>query len=152
MKSRLEDLLATADRQLAAGSYDAAIDNYRTALGEPGAGASRVAEKLAGACRVRGIVPPTPETPAPAPVEAPVVAAPTEQMVEATVEPPPAQQAIEPPSFQLLEDNAALQASRRDEYPYVEVKPISILNPTLPPETPGDKIVEAIVSVIEFFS
>ena len=53
MKSRLEDLIATADRQLASNSYDAAIDTYRTALGEAGAVEAGVESRLQAACRAR---------------------------------------------------------------------------------------------------
>src|SRR5580704_1462136 len=66
MRSRLDDLIATADRQLASRSYDAAIDTYRTALGEPGAAEAGVEELLESACRARddarGIVRPPPPT------------------------------------------------------------------------------------------
>jgi hypothetical protein len=156
MKSRLEDLLATADRQLATRSYDAAIDNFRTALAEPGAADAGVQARLDAACRIRdearGIAPPPLEEALP---PAPIAVKPVVEVAAAPVPQPlaPAEQtAIEPPSFELLEDNPALRASRRDEYPYVEVQPISILNPTLPPETPGDKLVDALVSVFKFFS
>ena len=150
MKSRLEDLLATADRQLAAGSYAAAIDNYRTALSEPGADEAGVQAKLDAA---RGIVRPSAEAPAPIPAEPPAVVA-MEPAVEALIEPPaPVEQIpIEPPAFQLIDDNPAILERPRRETSYVEPPPISILNPQLPPEKPSDKIVDAIVSVIEFFS
>lgn len=158
MKSRLEDLLATADRQLANRSYEAAIDNYRTALGEPGADEAGVQAKLDAACRMRdgarGIAPPTMDAPVSVALE-PVVIAAAEPAVEVTIAPPPApadETPIEPPSFQLIEDNPAFLEGPRRGNDYVESPPISILNPTLPPETPGDKIVDAIVSVIEFFS
>lgn len=55
MRTRLEDLIATADRQLASRSYDAAIDTYRTALAEPGAAEAGVAERLEAACGARDL-------------------------------------------------------------------------------------------------
>lgn len=72
MRSRLDDLIATADRQLASRSYDAAIDTYRMALSEPGAAEAGVGDRLEAACRARdearGIVRPV-EAPAPPKVE-----------------------------------------------------------------------------------
>ena len=69
MRSRLEDLIVTADRQLASRSFDAAVDTLRTALGEPGAIEAGVEDRLEAARRARdescGIVRPAPiSTPA----------------------------------------------------------------------------------------
>lgn len=60
LEGRLKDLITTADRQLAAGSYDAAIDTYQTALAEVPADAGadvrgEVEGRLAAACRAREI-------------------------------------------------------------------------------------------------
>jgi hypothetical protein len=67
MRSRLEDLIVTADLQLASRSFDAAVDTLRTALGEPGAAEAGVAGRLEGAClardEARGIVRPAPMQP-----------------------------------------------------------------------------------------
>ena len=117
MKSRLEDLIATADRQLASNSYDAAIDTYRTALGEAGAVEAGVDSRLQAACRARdearGVVgltapltaetvepplarqlEPVPREPDTGPNEAPSLRPKAE-----TVEPPPAWQlGQEPPA------------------------------------------------------
>ena len=87
MKSRLDDLVATADRQLASRSYDAAVDTFRMALGEPGAAEAGVGERLEAACQARdaarGFVRPV-EAPAPPKVEmaAPPVETPAEPRVE----------------------------------------------------------------------
>ena len=152
MRTRLEDLIATADRQLASRSYDAAIDTYRTALGEPGATEAGVMDRLEAACRVRdealGIVRAV-ETPAPPPVEPPVeLAAPPAietgpvPVPEPEPAPTPQRQAafrtIEPPAFHLIEDDPSMlerpsQDSRdRDRYADIEVR--SILDPTPAPE------------------
>ena len=57
LEGRVRDLLSTADRQLAAQSYDAAIDTYRTALAElsneSAAARTDVAGRLAAAGRAR---------------------------------------------------------------------------------------------------
>jgi TonB family protein len=57
LEGRVRDLLSTADRQLAAQSYDAAIDTYRTALAElsndSAAVRTDVEERLAAAVRAR---------------------------------------------------------------------------------------------------
>ena len=53
MEGRLRDLVSTADRQLAAKSYDAAIDTYRTALAEPDAVGADIEARLEVACRAR---------------------------------------------------------------------------------------------------
>src|SRR5580692_9264012 len=118
MRSRLDDLIATADRQLASRSYDAAIDTYRTALSEPGAAEASVEELLEAACRARdearGIVRPPPPSVAIAAI------APVETVAEMPVEPrpepepsPPQPAAIdekprEPPRFLLVEDDPAM--------------------------------------------
>jgi hypothetical protein len=144
MRSRLEDLIITAERQLAARSYEAAIDTYRTALLEPGATEMGVDERLEAACRrrdeARGIVRPAPvpappaATPAATPVE---IAPPTVQMV-AEPEPEPApveERPIEPPSFHLIEDDPSrLENFGRQAYP--EVETISILDPKPLPQDP----------------
>jgi hypothetical protein len=144
MRTRLEDLIATADRQLASRSYDAAIDTYRTALGEPGATEAGVMDRLEAACRVRdealGIVRAV-ETPVPPPAEVPleVAAVPaieTAPVPEPEPAPTPQRQAafrtIEPPAFHLIEDDPSIleRPSRdyRDRYADIEVR--SILDPT----------------------
>src|SRR5580698_2493280 len=113
MRSRLDDLIATADRQLASRSYDAAIDTYRTALSEPGSGEASVEELLEAACRARdearGIVRPPPPV-----VE--IATPPVERAIplEPQPEPEPAPQAvlddspIAPPRFSLVEDDPAM--------------------------------------------
>src|ERR1700684_4356701 len=97
MRTRLDDLIATADRQLASRSYDAAIDTYRTALGEGGAAEAGIEERLEAACRTRdearGIVRPV-EPPAPPKVE--------------TAEPPE-----EPPADLRMEPKPSLTALSR---------------------------------------
>jgi hypothetical protein len=153
MRTRLEDLLATADRQLASRSYDAAINTYRTALTEPGAAEAGVEERLEAACRVRdearGIVrqeePPAPpeEAPEAAPVPEPappVVDIQPEPRPEPAPEPAPEpvieSRPVEPPAFALLEPEMfETRASR--EYP-LEVENLSILHPTPAPEEPED--------------
>lgn len=145
MRTRLDDLIATAERQLASRSYDAAIDTYRTALGEPGAVEAGVEERLEKACRVRdearGIVriaeAPTPTLPLVAEMPAP----PPEPRVEPAHEPEPApakqvlvdSRPIEPPSFHLIEDDPSmLERPRWDRYIEYDVR--SILDPTPPPD------------------
>jgi hypothetical protein len=84
--------MATADRQLASRSYDAAIDTYRTALGEPGAAEAGVEARLEAACRIRdearGIVRPVEPSapPAPEPPKTEVAELPSEPLVEQRVE------------------------------------------------------------------
>jgi len=148
MRSRLDDLIATADRQLASRSYDAAIDTYRTALSEPGAVEASVEELLELACLARddarGIVRPLPPTVemAAMPVEA-VAVMPVEPQAEP--EPAPAQPVVipvviddrpmEPPRFSLVEDDPAiLERFERERYPKLEVENLSILHPTPPPQ------------------
>jgi TonB family protein len=58
LEGRVRDLVSTADRQLAAQSYDAAIDTYRTALAELSSDAAAavragIEERLASAGRAR---------------------------------------------------------------------------------------------------
>jgi hypothetical protein len=142
MRSRLDDLLANGARQLASESYEAAIDTYRTALGEQGASEAGVEELLESACRrrdeARGIVPPPEPVAAPAlsrvgePVESPA-AAPAEQPPQ--LEPDPVPQTvvvdptIEPPRFLLAQDAPSiLEECRREPY-HMEVERLSILNP-----------------------
>lgn len=151
MRSRLEDLLATAERQLAARSYDAAIDTYRTALAESGATEARVEELLEAACRardeargiVRAVGPPAP------PVEPPVVEMAVPPPIEPAPVPVPAPPApvdgrpIEPPAFHLIEDDPSilyeddpsiLERPRQDRYAEIDV--LSILDPTPAPKAP----------------
>ena len=146
MRSRLEDLIATADRQLAGRSYDAAIDTYRTALLEPGAADAGVEQQLETACRARdearGIVQPAPpvivETAAPAvePTAEPEPAPPTEA---ATADDRP----TDPPAFPLIE---------RPERKYpLEVERISILNPEPLPEDPDPLIGARILVAVAIF-
>jgi hypothetical protein len=93
MRTRLDDLIATADRQLASRSYDAAVDTYRMALGEPGAAEAGVGDRLEAACRARdearGIVRPV-EAPAPPKAEmaVPPAAPPAELRMDAEPSPP----------------------------------------------------------------
>jgi hypothetical protein len=154
MASRLEDLLSTGDKQLASRAYDAAIDTYRTALGEAGAAEAGVEARLQAACEARdgarGVVrPPEPEPPA-AP-QAETAAAPVEPPAEPKVEMPAEPSApvadnrpVEPPSFQLIEDYPP--ALERPEPPeYVEPKPLSILDTTPPPEEPDQALIMRIV-------
>ena len=142
MTSRLDDLLATAERQLASHSYDAAIDTYRTALGEPGAAESGVAQLMEAACRVRdearGIVPAV-ET---APAESPPPRLDSEREPEPVREDPqpePAPQPIrenrptEPPTFHLLEPEPFAER-REGGPPPLDVENLSILHPAAPPE------------------
>jgi hypothetical protein len=138
MRTRLDDLIATAERQMASHSYDAAIDTYRTALGEPGAVEAGVEQRLERACRVRdeerGVVR-FAEAPAPPlPLVASMPAPPPEPRVELDPEPEPAcapqvfdDRPIEPPSFHLVEDDPSmLERFGRKEYP-LEVEKLSIL-------------------------
>jgi hypothetical protein len=156
MRSRLEDLIATAERQLAARSHDAAIDTYRTALLEPGAAEAGIEEKLDAARRTRdearGVMPPAPVPPPPAPADT-EVALPTAQTVS---EPEPAptpveERPIEPPSFHLIEDDpSVLERPDRESYE-TEVEKLSILNPKAPPGDP-DRLLGAriLVAVLIF--
>ena len=147
MGSRLDDLIATAGRQLASQSYDAAIDTYRTAAGEPGAAEAGIEEKLAAACRARdaarGVVRPVEPPPPPAaPVvemAAPPIELPAQSQPEPKPEPEPApvvasdDRPIEPPAFHLIEDDPPiLERPRRDRYAEIDVR--SILDPTPAPE------------------
>ena len=143
MRTRLEDLLATADRQLGSRSYDAAIDSYRTALAEPGAAEAGVEDRLEAACRARdealGIVRPV-EPPPRAEPEAPESAPPPvdvqpEPPAEAPPEPMIGSRLVEPPAFELLEPEPYERRGPR-EYP-LEVERLSILDPIpAPPEEP----------------
>jgi hypothetical protein len=146
MRSRLQDLIATADRQLASRSYDAAIDTYRTAMGEPGAVEAGIQEHLEAACRTRdaalGVarpVEPPPEMPAPppAPLPEPPVVEMTEPDVESRPTPlPPAvvdDRPIEPPSFHLIEDDPPI-FERAQPHSYEGPEPLSILDPKPPAE------------------
>ncbi len=142
----MDDLIATADRQLASRSYEAAIDTYRTAAGEPGAAEAGIEEKLEAACRgrdtARGVVRPVaPPEPPPAPVAevAPPIELPAEPRQEPEPEPEPAPAAaiddrpVEPPAFYLIEDDPSmLERPRRDRYAEIDVR--SILDPTPAPE------------------
>jgi hypothetical protein len=143
MRSRLEDLIATADRQLASRSFDAAIDTYRTALSEPGAVEAGIAKRLEAACRTRdaalGVVRPVeqpPELP-----EAPPAPLPELPVVEMTKEPrpelPPPElvdnRPIEPPSFHLIEDDPPV-FERPQPQSYESPEPLSILDPKPPAE------------------
>jgi hypothetical protein len=173
MASRLEDLLTTGDKQLASQAYEAAIDTYRTALGEAGAAEARVEARLQDACRARdaarGVVPRRePELPAPPQPE--MAAAPAEPKVEKPAEPPAPPQAemaaapvqpkldlpaeppapatddrpVEPPSFQLIEDfPPALERPERSEY--VAPKLLSILDSTPPAKEPDQALIMRIV-------
>ena len=153
MKTRLEDLIATAERQLASRSYDAAVDTYRTALSEPGAAEAGVEERLDAACRTReearGMVRPV-EAPAPLMPPAPpappaqeiapadIPAAPP-QRVEPKPEPAPQPvepfRTIEPPSFRLLEPDEAEMMDRRDPQDYrQDIEKLSIIDPQPLPE------------------
>ena len=139
MRTRLEDLIAAAERQLASRSYDAAIDTYRTALSEPGAAEAGVEDRLAAACGVRdearGIVrpveapaPPAPSPPPPPPLEI----APPPALAPLPVEP---FRTIEPPSFQLLEPDEAEMMERPGRQDYQqEVERLSIIDPQPLPE------------------
>ena len=134
MRTRLEDLIAAAERQLASRSYDAAIDTYRTALSEPGAAEAGVEDRLAAACRVRdearGIVrpggapaPPAPSPPPPPPLEIAASPSPSPLPVEPF-------RTIEPPTFQLLEPDEAELMERRGRQDYrQEVERLSIIDP-----------------------
>lgn len=155
MRTRLEDLIATAERQLASRSFDAAIDTYRTALSEPGAAEAGVEERLDAACRTRdearGIVrpveAPAPAAPAPpAPLMPPaqevapadIPAAPP-QRVEPKPEPAPQPvepfRTIEPPSFRLLEPDEAEMMDRPDRQDYQQdIEKLSIIDPQPLPE------------------
>ncbi|MEI9974404.1 MAG: hypothetical protein WDO73_21580 [Ignavibacteriota bacterium] len=146
MRSRLEDLIATAERQLASRSYDAAIDTYRTAWNEDGAAAgveSRLDAAYQARDEARGIVRRV-EVLMPPPMPAPVPD--IEAAAHPDTAPPPPSPApvidarpIEPPSFSLIEaDDYTLARAERREYP-LEVERLSILHPTAPPpasETP----------------
>jgi len=143
VRSRLEDLLATAERQLAARSYDAAIDTCRTALNEPGAAEAGVQERLGAACRVRdearGIVRPVEAPALPVEIAAPPVEPPAE--TPADPEPPPAPlpvepfRTIEPPSIKLHQPDVVATIERQDFPDYqLEVEKLSILHPSPAPE------------------
>jgi hypothetical protein len=135
----LEDLIATAGRQLAARSFDAAIDTYRTALSEPGAAEAGVEERLDAACRARdearGVV---------RPVEAPIPSAPSPPPtppIEIAPPPAPAPQpvksfrTIEPPTFRLLEPDEAEIIDRRGRQDYQQdIEKLSIIDPQPLPE------------------
>jgi hypothetical protein len=146
MRSRLEDLIATAERQLASRSYDAAIDNLRTSLSEPGAAEADVEARLVAACRVRdearGIV---------VPIQVPIPAPAIEQAVEtqlnvqrepelAPLAPPPIvdEPPIEPPSFSLIAaDTYTFERPQQEQKQYqMEVEKLSILDPKPLPEGP----------------
>jgi len=151
VRTRLEDLIVTAERQLAARSYDAAIDTYRTAMSEPGAAEAGVEERLDAACRVRdeacGIVrpveapmPPAPSPPPPAQEIAPadIPVAPPQSVGP---KPAPARQpvepfrTIEPPTFRLLEPDEAEMMDRRDPQDYRrDIEKLSIIDPQPLPE------------------
>jgi hypothetical protein len=144
MRSRLEDLIATADRQMAGRSYDAAIDTYRTALLELGAGEAGVEEQLETARRARdearGIVRPPPPPPAPAIVEtAPAVVVPIAEPEPAPLPEPSVQAAgaddrpIEAPAFDLIERPERVRH-------VIDVEQISILDPKPLPEDPDPLI------------
>jgi TonB family protein len=152
MASRLDDLISTGEKQLASRSYDAAIDTFRTALGEPGAVELDVAGRLDAACRARdaarGVVPLPAEPPAPPPkVElAPLpVEAPAERLVEPTPEPEAVDdRTIEAPAFHLIEDDPyMLERARRGQH--VEAERLSILDPTPLPEEPDRMQIARIV-------
>jgi hypothetical protein len=143
----LEDLIATAERQLAARSYDAAVDTYRTALSEPGAVEAGVEKLLDAAYRTRdearGIVRPVePPAPPPAPPAVEMAAPPMELPAEPQFQPVPEpirrapavdDRPIEPPAFHLIEDDPSiLERPRPDRYVEMDVR--SILNPTPAPE------------------
>jgi len=144
MRSRLEDLIATADRQLTARSYDAAIDTLRTALAEAGAVEAGVEERMEAVLRARdearGIVRAAPPPPAPV-VEmaeaAPIVEAQAEPQSEPEPTRPPVVpfRTIEPPRFASVQDDPArLERFDREQYPMLEVERLSILHPTAAPD------------------
>jgi hypothetical protein len=170
----LEDLIATADRQLASRSYDAAIDTYRTALGEPGAAEAAVAERLEAACGARDLAsvamrgagrpepprvdpePVRPEQPRidpePTPVEPRIDPKP-----EPPAEPPPdpetpptpmaVERPIEAPLFRLIEDDRSmLESPSRGQYP-MEMEKLSILDPNPLPEEKGDPMLMVRIAV-----
>lgn len=151
MKSRLDDLLATAEMQLASRSFDAAMDTYRTALTEPGAGEAGVPSLLAEARRLRDEargVAQSAEPPAP-PVETPAeqAASPAQPRIEPEPAPAPEDyRPIEPPAFHLIEDDPSMiESSRRGQY-VPDVEHLSILDPTpLPEEEPGPSPLARIV-------
>jgi len=133
VRTRLEDLIATAERQLASRSYDAAIDTYRTALKEPGAAEAGVEDPLAAANgvrdEVRGIARPV-EAPAPPPppLEIAPPLAPAPQPVERF-------RTIEPPTFQLLEPDEATMMERPGRPDYrQDIEKLSIIDPQPLPE------------------
>ena len=143
MKTRLEDLISTAERQLASRSYDAAIDTYRTAMGEPGAADAGVGEKLEAACRARdearGIVRPAPASVAveiaPPSVESPVPPRADPRPAPARAEEAPAKnEPIKPPSFYLVEDDPSRPELYRKEQNLDLQK---ILDTALQPEESG---------------
>jgi len=152
MPTRLQDLISTADKQLASRAYDAAIDTYRTALGEPGAVEEGVAGRLDAACRARdaarGVAPsaepPTPSITAPAP--APFAEPPAPSIMETVVAPParPAEPEpaplddgpIEPPAFHLIEDDPSILERPHREHSAEFERPLSILDPAPLPEEP----------------
>lgn len=153
MRSRLEDLIATANRQMAGRSYDAAIDTYRTALLEPGAAEAGVEERLEGACRARdearGIVRPAVPSPpviveAAAPAVAPIAEAEPAQLPEPQRQAAPADdRPAEPPPFHLIE---------RPERGFpTEVERISILNPEPLPEDPEPLVGARILVAVAIF-
>jgi len=156
MRSRLEDLIVTADRQLASRSFDAAIDTLRTASSEPGAAEAGVEERLESAYRARdealGI-----ERPAPPPVVeiAPVAPVPLELPVEAVPVPQPIAEEvvddspIEPPKFQLMEDEPfMIERPEHEQYPKLEVERLSILHPNPAPEPEPEVNPEAMKRVV----
>jgi hypothetical protein len=154
----LEDLIATAERQLASRSYDAAIDTYRTALSEPGAAEAGVEERLAAACHARdearGIVRPVeaPALPAPpAPPSQEIAPLPAQEIAPADIPAAPPQRVepkpksapkpvepfrtIEPPTFRLLEPDEAETMERRDPQDYRrDIEKPSIIDPQPLPE------------------
>jgi hypothetical protein len=155
MASRLEDLLTTGDKQLASLAYEAAIDTYRTALGEAGAAEAGVEARLQAACEARdaarGVVRYREPEPAPVPPQAETAATALELPAEPEVQipaVPPAPGAdsrpVEPPSFQLIE-NYSPALERPQPSAYVEPKPLSILDSTPAPDGPDQAMIMRIV-------
>jgi hypothetical protein len=139
VRTRLEDLIATAERQLASRSFDAAIDTYRTALSEPGAAEAGVEERLTAACRARdearGIVRPVvasaPPAPSPPPPPPPIEIAPPPAPAPERVKP---FRTIEPPTFRLLEPEESIMEGRgRQDYQH-DFEKLSIVDPQSQPE------------------
>lgn len=155
MKSRLEDLIGTADRQFAARSYDAAIDTYRTALSEPGAVEAGVPDRLEAVVRARdesrGII--RAAEPPPPPVEPPGESPPAPQKdpepepspPEVDPQPDPPPKPIDPPSFQLLELEPYDGRLEPPDLTPPDVRPISILDTQAPPEEIDPNVVPRII-------